>query len=93
MFVVNVFNPHPFSTSHTGNAYGGGGGGIAIDVACNNGGCLYAGNKLFIENCSFDNNNASRGSSVLLSHGDTCIPPLLDTTLLLQYIARVWCGL
>ena len=56
------------------------GGGIAVDVVYDGYGCVNAGNKLLIENCSFDNNEGYQGSSAYFLGTIGC-RALLNTTL------------
>ena len=56
------------------------GGGITVDVVYDAYGCVNADNKLFIENCSFDNNAGYQGSSAYFLGTSGC-QTLLNTTI------------
>ena len=57
------------------------GGGIAVDVVYDTYGCVNAGNKLLIENCSFDSNEGYQGSSAYFSGTSKDCRAVLNTIL------------
>ena len=56
------------------------GGGMTVDVLSNSNGCTTAGNKLVIEKCVFDDNEAFQGASAYMSQSSKSSQTLLDTT-------------
>ena len=56
------------------------GGGLTVSAVYDDG-CFNADNKLFIQNCTFDNNKAFQGSSVYLTQSGKSQQPVLDTTM------------
>ena len=56
------------------------GGGMTVDVLSNNNGCTTAGNKLVIQKCVFDDNEAFQRASAYMTQSSKSSQTLLDTT-------------
>ena len=53
---------------------------MTVDVLSNSNGCTTAGNKLVIEKCVFDDNEAFQGASAYMSQSSKSSQTLLETT-------------
>ena len=65
---------------------------MAVDVLSNSNGCTTAGNKLVIEKCVFDNNEAFQGASAYMSQSSKSSQTLLDTTVCCSNFTNGHCG-
>ena len=68
------------------------GGGMTVDVLSNSNGCTTAGNKLVIEKCVFDDNEAFQGASAYMSQSSKSSQTLLDTTVCCSNFTNGHCG-
>ena len=67
------------------------GGGLTVSAVYDSG-YFNADNKLFIQNCTFDNNKAFQGSSVYLTQSGKSQQPVLDTTMSNSIFTNGQCG-